>query len=70
MSRHLRQNSQNTVATTRFAAKENVAKTGVVRQALGEVTMAAVNRRVCSAALTSSLYFLVGLTRYSYRMQD
>lgn len=49
MSRHLRQNSQNAIGTTRLAAKENVAKSGIVRQALGEVTMAAVNRRVCRA---------------------
>lgn len=45
MSRHLRQASQNTAGPTRFAAKENAAKSAVARQALGEVTMAAVNRK-------------------------
>ncbi|KAF9450329.1 A/B/D/E cyclin [Macrolepiota fuliginosa MF-IS2] len=45
MSRHLRQASQNTAGPLRLATKENAVKTGVVRQALGEVTMAAVNRK-------------------------
>lgn len=55
MSRHLRQASQNTTGPTRFAAKENAVKTGVIRQALGEVTMAAVNRKVCYAMVVSLL---------------
>lgn len=48
VGRLLRQNSQNTAGTTRLA-KEYAVKTSVVRQALGEVTMAAVNRKVCCA---------------------
>ncbi|KXN91726.1 G2/mitotic-specific cyclin cdc13, partial [Leucoagaricus sp. SymC.cos] len=44
VGRHLRQNSQNIAGPTRLTAKENVVKTGIIRQALGEVTMAAVNR--------------------------
>ncbi len=47
MSKHLRQASQNTAGPFRFAAKENAVKSASARQALGEVTMAAVNRKVC-----------------------
>ncbi|KIK10138.1 hypothetical protein K443DRAFT_140411 [Laccaria amethystina LaAM-08-1] len=48
-SRHVRQPS-NLLApgASRFVAKENVVKpTAATRQALGEVTSAAVNRKVC-----------------------
>ena len=47
MSRHLRQGSNVTgPGAPRFAGKETNGKTGPIRQALGEVTLAAVNRKV------------------------
>lgn len=47
MSRHARQPSSSGITgPIRIAAKENVLKTTSTRQALSEVTIAAVNRRV------------------------
>ncbi len=47
MSRHARQpSSSGTTGPIRIAAKENVLKATSTRQALSEVTIAAVNRRV------------------------
>lgn len=48
MSRHVRQPSNGGITgPIRFAAKENPLKTTATRQALSEVTTAAVNRKVC-----------------------
>lgn len=57
MSRHLRQASNGTnVGPSRFTAKEsNDVKTTQTRTALGEVTLAAVNRKVRLTLLRSSV---------------
>ena len=49
MSRHVRQTSNiGTTGPVRFSAKENAVKGTTTRQALSEVTVAALNRnRVC-----------------------
>jgi len=68
MSRHLRQGSNVTgPGAPRFAGKETNGKTGPIRQALGEVTLAAVNRKVL--LLFSPLAFSL-LTCWFFRILE
>ncbi|EAU85496.2 cyclin [Coprinopsis cinerea okayama7 len=63
MSRHSRHGS---IGASRFSAKENASKGGVVRQALGEVTAVAVNRNkdpVHKAGVGKELKEEIGMKR-------
>ncbi|KJA22898.1 hypothetical protein HYPSUDRAFT_40365 [Hypholoma sublateritium FD-334 SS-4] len=56
MSRHVRQpSSSGTTGPIRIAAKEYMLKTSATRQALSEVTIAAVNRRVRTIHFASTI---------------
>lgn len=56
MSKHLRQGSNvTTTGASRFTAKEAGVKNTQTRTALGEVTLAAVNRKVRIALYGSSV---------------
>lgn len=63
MSKHLRQGSNvSTTGASRFVAKEAGVKNGQTRTALGEVTLAAVNRKVCPLLHANSVGGLVADT--------